>query len=184
MVGRMLFGDPNDFAIEAMVEPDLKIPSAVWGRMCLHIGNIVLGDFTNTYCALFPAYGHFQWHAQRDDPLWLDAFNEMTPREIHDTVSHALYGDDNRTLDQMRQDSLLYGRFDFLTNWGDQFDGYSSVIVSPTPDVMMLLHRPYVDPSSSRRLPHEFVIAHCSRAAFIKASIGFVDWFDSTARRP
>ena len=179
----MLIGDANDFAIEVMVEPELEIPSAVWGRMCIHVGKLVLGDFNDPYCALYPAYGHFQWHAQLVGQLCHDTFCNMTPEEIHDRVRQAIYGDDDRTMDQIQRDSLVYGRFDFLTNWGEQFDGYSSVITSPTPDEMMILHRPYVDVASPRRLPHDFVIAHCSRAAFIDASIGFVNWFDSTAER-
>lgn len=177
----MLIGDPNNFAIEAMVEPELKAPSAVWGRMCIHIGDVVLGDWTEPFCGLGPAYEHFRWHARQCERLWLDSFDEMTSEEIHDTVRHAIYGDDERTIEQIKRDSLTYGRFDFLTNWGEQFDGYASVIVSPTPDTMMILHRPYLDVGAPRKLPQEFVVARCSRDAFTTASLGFVDWFDRKA---
>ncbi|TWU19358.1 hypothetical protein Poly21_15300 [Allorhodopirellula heiligendammensis] len=179
----MLIGDPTDFAIEAMVEPDLKAPSAVWRRMRIHLGNVTLGDFDDPYCALYPAYGHFKWHAKLNDQLWNDSFNGMIPEEIHDTVREAIYGDDERTTDQIQRDSLEYGRFDFLTNWGEQFDGYSSVILSPKPTDMMVLHRPFVAVDSPRRLPDAFVVAHCSRAAFVTASLGFVKWFDEVAER-
>lgn len=179
----MLIGDRSDFAIEVMVEPDLTIPSAVWGRMCVHIAGKTLGDFTDSFCALYPAYGHFDWHAKHRDRLWEASFDAMTPEEIHDTVRNAVYGDDDRTMDQILRDSRRYSKFDFLTNWGEQFDGYSSVIVSPAPEIMMVLHRPYARPESARLLPMDFFVAKCSRLGFINASLGFVKWFDRESER-
>ena len=110
-------------------------------------------------------------------------FDGMAPEEIHDTVRDALYGDDERTMDQIHRDCNRYASFDFLTNWGEQFDGYSSVVVSPDPDTMMILHRPYADPESGRRMPTEFVVARCSRTGFINASSNFVAWFDRESER-
>jgi hypothetical protein len=179
----MLIGDPTDFAIEVMVEPDLKVPSAVWGRMCVHVAGTTLGDFSDQFCALYPAYGHFDWHAKRHDRLWDTVFNDMSAEEIHDKVRFAIYGDDDRTMDEIQRDSRRFSPYDFLTNWGEQFDGYSSVIVSPTPDAMMVLHRPYVDLDSPRRLPADFVSARCSRDGFCRAAASFVDWFDREADR-
>ena len=181
----MLIGDTNDFAIEAMVEPELKLPSAVWGRMCIHVGETTLGDFDDHSCALYPAYGHFKWHAKQSSGLWDDKFNDMSPEQIHDTVRHAIYGDgdDERTMDEIRRDSRRYSKFDFLTNWGEQFDGYSSVIVSPDSDTMMIMHRPHVEHDSPRRLPGDFVVARCSRSGFLSVSRNFEHWFDREAER-
>jgi hypothetical protein len=171
----MLIGDASDFAIEVMVEPDLEIPSAVWGRMCIHIGDVTLGDFDNSYCALYPAYIPFKWHTQQTDRLWHESLENLSPEEIHDIVHSSIYGD-NDNISQLVE-------FDFLTNWGEQFDGYSSVIVSPTRESMMILHRPYLDPSDSRRLSNDFVLAHCTHSGFIDALNHFVAWFDSEAKR-
>ncbi|MCC9603751.1 hypothetical protein LOC67_24640 [Stieleria sp. JC731] len=179
----MLIGDSTDFAIEVMVEPALKVPSAVWGRMCVHVGGTTLGDFSDQYCALYPAYGNFDWHAKRVDRLWDTVFNGMTPEEIHDTVRHAIYGDDDRTMDEIQRDSRRFSPFDFLTNWGEQFDGYSSVIVAPAPETVMVLHRPYVQLDSPRRLPDDFLAASCSRDGFCRAAREFVAWFDHEAKR-
>jgi len=179
----MLIGNPSDFAIEAMVEPDLKLPSAVWGRMCVRIGSITLGDYDDPYCCLYGARAAFDWHAKRQGRLWDDIFNDMSPEDIHLTVRNALYGDDDRTIDLLHRDSRRYGEFDFLTNWGEQFDGYSSVIVSPDPDTMMIIHRPYVAIESSQRLQESFVVARCSRSGFLSASAQFVEWFDREAQR-
>ena len=174
----MLIGDATDFAIEVMVEPDLKVPSSVWGRMCVHIAQTTLGDFNEKFCALYPAYEAFEWHAKHPDRLWDTRFDGMAPEEVYNTVHHAIYGDNDRTMEQIQRDSCRYGKFDFLTNWGEQFDGFSAVIVSPTPDTMMVLHRPYVELNSPRRLPSDFVVAHCSRSGFVSVAAAFVDWFD------
>ena len=179
----MLIGDPNDFAIEAIVEPDLTTPSAVWGRMCIHIGAVTLGDFSDPYCALYPAYEQFDWHSKLRVRLWDEAFDGKSPAEIHDIVRNAIYGDDDRTIEQIQNDSFRFGKFDFLTNWGEQFDGFASVIVSPDPATMMFLHKPYADLASRRRLPHNFVVAQCSSLAFRSVSSGFVEWFDCEAQR-
>ena len=34
----MIFGDPSEFAIEAMTEPELVAPTQPWGRMCIRAG--------------------------------------------------------------------------------------------------------------------------------------------------
>jgi hypothetical protein len=47
----LLIGDINDFAIEVMVEPDLMVPSSVWGRMCVHIGDTTLGETSTLFTA-------------------------------------------------------------------------------------------------------------------------------------
>jgi hypothetical protein len=179
----MIIGDLNDFAIEVMVESELKAPSAVWGRMCVHIGSTTLGDFEDHYCALFSAYRSFKWHTEYNDRLWDDAFDDLLPEEIHDMVHHANYGDDDRSMEQIKRDSLRFGSFDFLTNWGEQFDGYSSVIISPNSDTMMILHRPYADTDSHRRLAADFVMASCTRSGFINASRQFVEWFEIESDR-
>ena len=172
----MLIGAPKDFAIEVMVEPDHTAPSAVRGRMCVHVAEYTLGDFDNPYCGLGPAYRAFKRHTKNRDRLWDTTFDEMKPEEIRDTVHDALYRDDDRTMDQIKR------RFDFLTNWGEQFDGYSSVIVSPTPDTKMILHRPHAAPDYLCRFPN-LVVACCSRSGFLNASEGFVDWFERESKR-
>jgi hypothetical protein len=172
---QMLIGDTSDFAIEVMVEPDLEIPSSVWGRMCVHIGNVTLGDFDDSYCALYPAYLSFKWHTQQTNRLWHERLENLSPEEIHDMVHFSIYDVDDET--------GPLTEFDFLTNWGEQFDGYSSVIVSPTRENMMILHRPYLEPDDSRRLSDDFVIAYCTHFGFIDAAKGFVSWFDSEAKR-
>ena len=178
----MLFGDPSNFAIEVMAEPELVAPSTVWGRMCIHIGEVILGDYNDPHCGLYDAYCEFGWHLNRVEPLWDQAFDGLSLEQIHDTVANAIYGDDDRTNEQIQQDSIRYRHFDFLTNWGEQFDGYSSVIVASNDETITILHRPYSD-NPRRRIETEFVVAECTRTGFIDTVRQFVYWFDAETKR-
>lgn len=125
----MIFGDPKDFAIEVMTEPHLIAPSNVWGRMCVHIGDLTLGDFSDENCGLYGAYCGFKELLNSRTRLWDDSFDGLSREQIHDLVRNAIYGEDDRTLSAILADSQRYRRFDFLTNWDEQFDGFASVII-------------------------------------------------------
>ncbi len=179
---KQMFGDPGRFAIEAMSEPDLQAPSAVWGRMCLHVGPVVLGDITNEHCGLYGAYSGLAELINNTTRLWDDSFAGLTHERIHDLVHAAIYKDDERSLDAIQADAGRYGRFDFLTNWGEQFDGFSSVIVQCEDTTTTILHRPYLAQEPQRR-SGAFISATCSSADFRKACVAFINWFDSETAR-
>jgi hypothetical protein len=42
-----IFGDKNDFAIEAGVEPDLVPPSLLWGHMRIWCAGVPLGNIND-----------------------------------------------------------------------------------------------------------------------------------------
>jgi hypothetical protein len=178
----MMCGDPNAFAIEAMIEPQLIAPSAVWGRMCLHIGPVVLGDITDEHCGLYGAYCGFKDLVASETRLWDDSFVGLNHEQIHDRVRNALYGDDDRSVSAIMADSQRYGRFDFLTNWGEQFDGFASVIVQCDDVTTTILHRPH-SAFARKRDSEPFVVATCNTLALRDACVGFVRWFDSEASR-
>jgi hypothetical protein len=73
---------------------------------------------------------------------------------------------------EIKADSQRFGAFDFLTNWGEQFDGFASVIVRPNLNSIMILHR-------SEKHFHE---ARCSKDGFCSAIKEFVNWFDGQER--
>ena len=56
-----LFGDREDFAIEAGVEPDGHTASTVWGHMCVWCRGVALGDIGDTHCGIDHAYVEFAW---------------------------------------------------------------------------------------------------------------------------
>lgn len=177
-----MFGDPDDVAIEAMTEPHLVAPSAVWGRMCLHFGNVVLGDFTDPHCSLYGAYCGFKELLDIPRPLWDESFDGLSREQIHDLVRNAIYGDDERSMEEILADSQRYRKFDFLTNWGEQFDGFASVIVQEDDHTTTILHRPH-SAWARQRPPGPFVVAICSTMGFRNACCGLIEWFDGEAAR-
>lgn len=67
-----LFGDRNDFAIEAGIEPDGHTSGTVWGHMCVWCRGVPLGDLENRYCAVGLACCEFTWLADNLERLWAD----------------------------------------------------------------------------------------------------------------
>lgn len=178
----MIFGNPEDFAIEAMTEMHLVAPSAVWGRMCVHIGTVVLGDFSDEHCGLYCAYRGFKELLNTNTRLWDESFDGLSREQIHDLVRNAIYGNDDRAMDTILADSRRYRRFDFLTNWDEQFDGFASVIVQEDATTTTILHRPH-SAFARKREPGPFVVAICSTIGFRNACASLVEWFDREAAR-
>ena len=181
----MLFGDPSEFAVEAEVEPDLRPPSAVWGHMCVWCRGNALGDIDNRHCALYLSCVRFTWLAEHLDELWtpeLAAFDDAGRWNFLKSLLYGYHGDidlaehDRRTDDEMGTDWAEYSRFDFLTNWGEQFDGgFASFIFRPPGDAVHIL---------SRAFPENVgLCVRVSPEGFVTAATGFVEWFREQERR-
>jgi hypothetical protein len=143
----MVFGETSRFAIEAIAQenPPLK---GVCGRMRIWCQGIAIGDFTEELCGLYGAYDGFCQLEQLLPQNWRDEFENLTDADIWNLLDFYLYGyhgdvevvDDTRTLEALKRDAQVYGRFDFLTNWGEQFDegGKSFILCRPSGKVNIL----------------------------------------------
>lgn len=170
----MISGDPADFAIEAMTEPELVRPSQVWGRMCLRIGNTTLGDYDDPHCGLHGAYSGFKELADGILNLWDSDFNSLDDSQIFDLLNQSLYGDDDRSLAELQRDWCRFGRFIFLTNWDEPFDHHKAFIACRnSEDVLILYELPNCSRGSVSVTP----------AAFVNATHEFLAWYDSEAKR-
>jgi len=125
----MLFGSTDSFAIEAATESSWCLPPAVWGSMRVWCRGTELGDFAERHCALIRAYDGFKLLAHNLPSLWLPEFDGLSDEVLYDRIDAVLYGrqgetelEELRTPEQWDADHTLYGRFNFLTNWGEQFD--------------------------------------------------------------
>jgi hypothetical protein len=143
----MLFGQKSSFAIEAMIEPHLQAPSTAWGRMCIWCDEVSIGNINEEHCDLGPSFESLANLAITIDHLWLDEFNGMTDLELWNFLDGKLYGyhgeieiEDPRTIEEMHFDALQFGKFGFLTNWGEQFDrgGKSFLFHHPTGRIKIL----------------------------------------------
>lgn len=178
----MLFGDRQDFAIEAGIEPDGHTPGTVWGHMCVSCRGVPLGDPDESYCGLHHAYSEFVWLASHLDSLWageLEGLDDQAAWNLLNGLLYGYHGDvefvDGRTLQECQRDSDRWHRFNFLTNWGEQFDGYKSFVLCPPGDSVRIL---------SRRLPgHLGRGVSVSRSGFLAAAAGFTQWFHAESLR-
>lgn len=179
----MLFGLPAAFAIEAMSEPTLEIPSAVWGRMQIWCQGVAIGDFSNEHCGLYGAYDGFKLLETKLPKLWRRDFDGLSDLEILNRLDERLYGyhedveiEDSRTIEECRSDWNEYSHFNFLTNWGEQFDqsGKSFILCCPEGDVQIL----------NRSLPTQYGIALKAPLLTVRAALrDFMKWFEGEAQR-
>jgi hypothetical protein len=172
-----IFGDPTDFAIEVGLEPDaVHTASFLWGHTRLWCGGISLGNIDNRCCGL-NAHS-FESMAKRLDDLWHETLEGLDDQAIWNLLDGALYGyhgdielQDDRPLIEIKRDAVRYSKFDFLTNWGEQFDGYKSFLISPPSNSLRVL---------SRSFPKQVGLGvNISKSSFIQASNDFYKWHQS-----
>lgn len=177
-----IFGDRSDFAIEAGVEPDRHTAATVWGHMRVWCRGVPLGDITDRYCGLDHAYSEFSQLADNLDSLWADelaGLDDLAAWNFLDGLLYGYHGDlelaDDRSLEECHRDAARWARFDFLTNWGEQFDGYKSFLLCPPGDSARVL---------SLRLPPGLGRGVAiSRRGLVEAASGFADWFEAESKR-
>ena len=176
----MLFGDQADFAIEADVEAGLEAPNAVWGHMCVWCGGYALGNIDDPFCALYPAYGAFGSLVTYVDRLWAAELHGFGDVALFDMFDGLLYG--GRFDSPVQPPSSLFGEegrrnwapwgcFDFLNNWGEQFDGYKSFIVCPPGGPVRVLSKSFIEHP-------EIASAICSASGVVHAANQFRRWFE------
>jgi hypothetical protein len=180
----MLFGNKATFAIEAVIEPGLQPPSTSWGRMRIWCADVSIGNIEEEHCGLDNAFDEFRSLVTKLDGLWSDEFEGMTDLELWNLLDGLLFGyhgdveiDDDRTLEQMDADSSKYGKFVFLTNWGEPFDngGKSFLFHHPEGRVKIL----------NRRLPFgKGISLSTSKEAFCSAIQEAASWFDQQRIAP
>ncbi len=179
----MLFGSTDTFAIEAMTEPDLRAPSAVWGRMRVWCAGKEIGDFSEEHCGLSVAYEAFKTLEQALSSLWTDEFEHLTDVGLWNVLDGELFGyhgdvelDDSRTVEECREAWSRFGQFSFLTNWGEQFDrdGKSFIVCRPDGTVRVLNRVLAKPPDLSCETP---------LAEVLGAIRQFISWFELEAKR-
>lgn len=179
----MIFGTTDAFAIEAIIEPELVAPSAVWGRMRIWCEDVCIGDISNEYCALYSSRKGFSHLIKSLESLWDSEFDGLADEAILDLLDDRLYGargsipvDDTRTSEECQRDSARYGKFNFLTNWGEQFDmsGKTFIFCAANGGVT-ILNRDILGPSKSA--------LKTSAASVKKVASEFLQWFDSETDR-
>jgi hypothetical protein len=143
----MFFGQKQQFAIEAMIEPSLTSPSTPWGRMRVWCDGVPFGDYSNQHCGL-PA-SHFKDLARDLPSLWSPDFDGLNDADLFRRLDGLLYSCqdgaeivDERALEELEKDARRYGRFVFLTNWEEMFDNEGKAFIfCPDGNLVKILHQ-------------------------------------------
>lgn len=184
-----VFGDERELAIHAAVDPGLEPPSAVWGSMCVSCRGVQLGDLDETGCALYPAYVAFRDLAGRLDELWDPELDGHDDAAIWNLLHRRLYGEGalgaqlqvpaivRAQLDgvvdlEVTRDWERFSKLEFLTNWGEQFDGSPAFILCPPAGGVRILS-PALEGGR----------VELSKASVIAAATQFVRWFEAEQQR-
>jgi len=171
----MLFGSKATFAIEAMTEPHLIPPSAVWGRMQVWCRGGAIGDFSEECCALFGPYEGFRNLLRSLPKLWFQEFEGLSDLQLWNRLDGLLYfADDDRTLEQCSRDWEQYGQCNFLTNWGEQFDGNGKSFIVCAPSGVVHILNQSLPNGISCEVPLLDVLA---------AANEYASWFESEQAR-
>jgi hypothetical protein len=157
----MIFGQPTEFGIEAYHEPaGSKRPG--FGRMAIDIQGTRIGDILEEDCSLFHAADKLREIFAPITNYWDESFNGLSDREIFSLLDDALYiGGDSQW--------ERYGRFDFLTNTGEQFDNFKTFIMCRPDQHVLILYQAPDDSLGS---------GSCSLQLFCQTARAFVQWFD------
>ena len=173
----MLFGSKDNFAIETMIEPDLKPPSTPWGRMCIWCNGVAIGDIDEEHCGL-EVFGILSSLITQLNDLWLDEFEGFSDLELLNYLDGFLYGYhgdveiiDNRSDEQIHFDVEKYSKFNFLTNWGEQFDrgGKSFIFHNPNGRIKIL---------NKKLLLEKGIALETSTEDFCSVIVEAVSWFE------
>jgi hypothetical protein len=169
----MLFGDPQEFAIEAYHEP----AGNRWlghGRVAIHIAGAVLGDLGDEHCSLLPLVVRLRDLISRIRTVWDASFDGYSDAGIFALIDRELYSDYGQSDAQIAASLDRYGRFDFLTHDGESFHDVKAFIYThPTGAVHIAYQREGI-----------FGSGICSVDSFVAAARFFLDWFDAETRMP
>jgi hypothetical protein len=162
----MIFGDPKDFAIEAYHEP-CGPQNGGFGRMCLHVHGVSLGDICDNHCSLFHATDRIREVAVDVESLWQDSFAGLSDAEVFACIDREIY------TDEAPESGPRCRAYDFLTNTGEMFDGTKTFIIFRPPDRVHILFRLRDDTFGS---------ASCSVPTFRRVAEAYASWFEEQVR--
>ncbi len=168
----MLFGHSSSFAVEAIPGPEAGSPrfvgSSLAGRIQIHVGGQVIGDFTEPCCVFRSLAEHLTTLCASSGALWHKSLEGLEPQAIFETLDRACF---------QGQDEPYPPVFDltsFLTNISECFDSVKGFVVAPREGIFLVLVQ--LQPSG-RLVSRELTIAQWSAA-----SASFAAWLHEQER--
>lgn len=163
----MTFGDSKEFAIEVYHEP-LGPRWNGFGRMALHVAGVTFGNLQECHCGLADAAERLRAVWQSLHEKWDASFSGHSDEDIFALIDRELYVDYGQTEAAISDGRQRYGRFDFLTNAGEQFDDVKTFIYVDQRELVHILY------AHDARTPSAVV---CSVGSFRSATADFLHWY-------
>ena len=170
----MLFGDKNVFGIEIYINPD-QDGYDIWGRSCIHICGSQVGDIEDPHCGLNDFFVTLNSRAQSARGLVHASFQGLTDREVFEALRNHLYDGPERDLAVLRANATEFGKFDFLTNVGENFNDWCSFLFTRDHENLTILTQRFDETPLSFSVPMD---------AFEQTVRSFVNWMSSIALNP
>ena len=154
----MIFGNPEVFAIEAILEPgpdyECVCSNNIAGRIRVWMCGHSVGRFDEPACWLGPPCHDLAKMARSLDQLWHGSLDDLSPDEIFDRLDYLYFGAhrgrcltddedwDDEAWNRAASESGDFGRFVFLIHFSEAFDGWKAFLVfPPDADLMALVFR-------------------------------------------
>ncbi|GHT54106.1 hypothetical protein FACS1894106_5310 [Spirochaetia bacterium] len=144
------------------------------GRICIHLFGKSFGDINNEYCHLGGMYETLLDKVNGLNELEYD-FCLDNDYNIFSFLDDKLYIDDvKKTLVQIKRDSELYYRFDFLTNsGGEPFDRTKSFIYVDKKKMVHILFQNHDNND-------EIICSVLDKRIFESVTKQFIEWYKKT----
>jgi hypothetical protein len=140
------------------------------------VSGVALGDVTEPACVLDVTAVHLRGVLRNLEQSAEADLEQLGDRDAFDLLDQKLYGDDERSNDEIASDGKRFWRFDFLTNGGESFDRTKSFIIR-LGDNARILFAEYI--GSELR----FHAGHVNYALFKRRVEEFLNWLESERDR-
>jgi hypothetical protein len=190
-VEMMLFGSPEQFAVEAMLEPGPEYGFIqgrnLAGRIRIWAAGQAIGRFDEPACWLGPPCQHLVEMEKALDTLWDASFDGLGLDDIFDRLDYEYFGAHRHRCIEEGWSSEVMARFDpeptqvganrfvFLIHSSEAFDGWKPFLVRPSEGNLVALVLEYDRP--------DIVALHFPTEACRQAVRAFARWFDEEERR-
>jgi len=176
----MIFGNKNIYAIEVYHQPQDNDYFYMCGRMCVYLYNKAFGDINDELCHLFGVYDTLRSKIEKLTELKHD-FDLNNDFDIFNFLDDKLYIDMNRTLDEMRFDSKLYKKFDFMTNMGEMFDRTKSFVYMDKNKKIHILFQIHKYNENTKTFEDgEIICNELDKRIFEDITNDFIKWYEKT----
>jgi hypothetical protein len=163
----MIFGNKNIYAIEVYHEP-LDDTILLTGRLSLHLYSKTFGDINDEYCDLSQPYEFLLDKIKHLDKLEYE-FGLNNDNDIFKFLDNKLYMDEERTMEQIKNDTNFYFKFCFLTNAGEMFDRTKSFIYMDKEKIIHILYQ--ID-------DNQIICVKIDNEIFKKTTSDFIEWYE------